>query len=182
MLNTARKTVQPQLLYRLTGNPGFRNVPENQALYRFLLEEGVVNQNVIARDIEGMLGDITRAGKSNETAEVFFNKIVNSTTSKFKKLYNVATDLYTAEDDIFRVINFLAEGHKLKEAYKAAVAKGLKNADGTFVKMPNDLTLMKEAAKVVRETVPNYAYVSDFVKGIRRSPLGSFASFPAEIF
>ena len=41
---------------------------------------------------------------------------------------------------------------------------------------------MKEAAKIVRETVPNYAYVSDFVKGIRRSPLGSFASFPSEIF
>ena len=180
--NTARKTVQPQLLYRLTGNPNFRNIPENQALYRFLLEEGVVNQNVVARDIEGMLGDITLAGQRNTSAEVFFNKTINSVTSKFKKLYGVATDLYTAEDDIFRVINFLAEGHKLKEAYKAAVAKGLKNADGTFVKMPNDLTLMKEAAKIIRETVPNYAYVSDFVKGVRRSPLGSFASFPAEIF
>ena len=48
--------------------------------------------------------------------------------------------------------------------------------------MPNDLNIMKEAAKIVRETVPNYAYVSDFVKGIRRSPLGSFASFPSEIF
>ena len=58
----------------------------------------------------------------------------------------------------------------------------MKNADGTFVKMPKDLDMMKEAAKIVRETVPNYAYVSDFVKGIRRSPLGSFASFPAEIF
>ncbi len=41
---------------------------------------------------------------------------------------------------------------------------------------------MKEAAQIVRETVPNYAYVSDFVKGVRRSPLGSFAAFPAEIY
>ena len=48
--------------------------------------------------------------------------------------------------------------------------------------MPSDLEIMKQAAKIVRETVPNYAYVSDFVKGIRRSPLGSFASFPSEIF
>ena len=60
--------------------------------------------------------------------------------------------------------NFLAEGHKLKEAFKSAISAGLKNADGTFVKMPKDLDLMKEAAKIVRETVPNYAYVSDFVK------------------
>jgi hypothetical protein len=48
--------------------------------------------------------------------------------------------------------------------------------------MPTDLEIMKQAAKIVRETVPNYAYVSDFVKGIRRSPVGSFASFPSEIF
>ena len=83
-------------------------------MYQFLLEEGVVNQNVVARDIEGLFGDITRV-KSNETAEVFFNKLVNSTTQKFKKLYNVAQDLYTAEDDVFRITNFLAEGYKYKE-------------------------------------------------------------------
>ena len=171
---TAFNTIQPQLLYR--------NTPQNQKLYRFLLDEGVVNQNVIARDIEGILGDITLAGQRNTSAEVFFNKLVNTTTKKFKKLYGVATDVYTAEDDLFRVVNFLAEGHKLKEAFKSAISAGLKNADGTFVKMPKDLDLMKEAAKIVRETVPNYAYVSDFVKGIRRSPLGSFASFPSEIF
>ena len=171
---TAFNTIQPQLLYR--------NTPKNQQLYRFLLEEGVTNQNVIARDIEGMLADITLAGQRNTSPEVFFNKLVNSTTSKFKKLYGVATDLYTAEDDIFRVINFLAEGHKLKEAFKTAVRDGVKYADGTLVKMPKDLDIMKEAAKIVRETVPNYAYVSDFVKGVRRSPLGSFASFPSEIF
>ena len=172
----AVKSAQPQLLYRATGNPRFRNTPQDQGLYKFLLEEGVVNQNVIARDIEGLFGDITRAGKSNETAEVFFNKLVNSTTQKFKKLYNVAQDLYTAEDDVFRITNFLAEGYKYKEAYKQALK------DGIIKNMPSDLEIMKQAAKIVRETVPNYAYVSDFVKGIRRSPLGSFASFPSEIF
>ena len=171
---TAFKTIQPQFLYR--------NAPENQKLYRFLLEEGVVNQNVIARDIEGIIGDITLAGQRNTSAEVYFNKLVNSTTKKFKKLYGMAADAYTAEDDIFRVFNFLAEGHKLKEAFKIAVRDGVKYPDGTLVKMPKEIDIMKEAAKIVRETVPNYAYVSDFVKGIRRSPLGSFASFPSEIF
>ena len=172
----AVKSAQPQLLYRATGNPRFRNTPQDQGLYQFLLEEGVTNQNVIARDIEGLFGDITLAGKSNESAEVFFNKLVNSTTQKFKKLYGVAQDLYTAEDDVFRITNFLAEGYKYKEAYKTALKQGL------IKKMPTDLEIMKQAAKIIRETVPNYAYVSDFVKGIRRSPLGSFASFPSEIF
>ena len=172
----AVKSAQPQLLYRATGNPRFRNTPEDQGLYKFLLEEGVVNQNVIARDIEGLFGDITRAGTSNESAEVFFNKLINTTTQKFKKIYGVAQDLYTAEDDVFRITNFLAEGYKYKEAYKSALKQGL------IKKMPTDLEIMKQAAKIVRETVPNYAYVSDFVKGVRRSPLGSFASFPSEIF
>jgi len=172
----AVKAAQPQLLYRLTGNPAFRNTEKSQGLYKFLLEEGVVNQNVIARDIEGLFGDITRAGRSNESAEVFFNKLINTTTEKFKKLYGVATDLYTAEDDVFRITNFLAEAYKYKDAYKSAVKSGI------IKTMPTDLEIMKTAAKIVRETVPNYAYVSDFVKGVRRSPLGSFASFPAEIF
>jgi hypothetical protein len=48
--------------------------------------------------------------------------------------------------------------------------------------MPDNLFFMKEAAKIVRETIPNYAYVSDVVKGFRRSPLGNFASFPSEIY
>ena len=43
------------------------------------------------------------------------------------------------------------------------------------------LELAKQAASIVRNTVPNYAYVSDFIKGLRRSPLGNFVSFPAEI-
>ena len=82
-------------MYRATGNPRFRNTPQDQGLYKFLLEEGVVNQNVVARDIEGLFGDITRAGKSNETAEVFFNKLVNTTTQKFKKIsdaYSILSD------------------------------------------------------------------------------------------
>ena len=41
--------------------------------------------------------------------------------------------------------------------------------------------MYKTAAQTVRNTLPNYAYVSDFVKATRRSPLGNFVSWPAEI-
>ena len=184
-LNRSRKTVQPQLLYRMTGNPKYRNAPEDQALYRFLLEEGVTNQNIVARELEGIFSDITQLRTANMTTDKWFNKILNTGTRKFKRLYDVAQDLYTAEDDLFRVYNFLAEFYKLDNAFNVAIKKGLKDATGKVVTQttkPTELELMKEAAQVVRETVPNYAYVSDFVKGIRRSPLGSFASFPAEIY
>ena len=184
-INRSRKAVQPQLLYRMTGDPKYRNMPQDQALYRFLLEEGVTNQNIIARDLEGIFSDITQVRTANMSADKFFNKILNTGTTKFKRLYDVAQDLYTAEDDLFRVYNFLAEYYKLDNAFNVAIKKGLKDATGKVVTQANkpaDIELMREAAQIVRETVPNYAYVSDFVKSVRRSPLGSFAAFPAEIY
>ncbi len=184
-LNKSRKTVQPQLLYRMTGNPKYRNMPEDQSLYRFLLEEGVTNQNIVAKELEGIFSDITQIRTANMTTDQFFNKILNTGTRKFKRLYDVAQDLYTAEDDFFRVYNFLSEYYKLDNAFNVAIKKGVKDINGKVVTQatkPTDLELMKEAAQIVRETVPNYAYVSDFVKSVRRSPLGSFAAFPAEIY
>ena len=47
-----------------------------------------------------------------------------------------------------------------------------------------DLTddwLKREAADIVKNNIPNYDFVSDFVKGTRKLPLGNFVSFPAEI-
>ena len=180
--NRSRRAVQPQLLYRMTGNPKYRNAPEDQAMYRFLLEEGVVNQNVMARNIEGIFEDIAQIRTSDANLDRYFNKILNTATSKFKKLYDVAQDLYTAEDDIFRVFNFLAESSKLSDAFDVAIKRGAKGLDGKAIVKPSDIEIMKEGAQIVRETVPNYAYVSDFVKSVRRSPVGSFAAFPAEIY
>jgi hypothetical protein len=167
-MNTARKTVQPQMMYKLTGNPTWRNTKESQALYKFLLDEGVTNQSATYRDVMGLWGDIGKGGD-------IWTRLWNSAGKSFKKAIKGAQELYVAEDDAFRIYNFLAEGHKIKAAYQSAIKGGMK------VKMPNDLTIMQDAAEIVRATVPNYARVSDFIKGIRRSPLGNFASFPAEI-
>ena len=41
--------------------------------------------------------------------------------------------------------------------------------------------LEREAADIVKNNIPNYDFVSDFVKGTRKFPLGNFVSFPAEI-
>tara|TARA_X000001388_G_scaffold52760_1_gene38517 strand:+ start:816 stop:4604 length:3789 start_codon:yes stop_codon:yes gene_type:complete len=144
-------TIQPQLLYR--------NLPKDQAEYRFLLEEGVVNSSSTFQDVQGLLKDIAKGG---DVIERVFGKLGKTTN----KLFKGAQDLYVAEDDFYKIYNFYAEFDNLKNAFR-----------GTRP----DLELAREAAKIVRNTVPNYAYVSDFVKGLRRSPLGNFVSFPAEI-
>jgi hypothetical protein len=170
---TSRRTIQPQMMYRITGNPKWRNTKQDQALYKFLLDEGVTNQSATYRDVMGIWEDIAKGGN-------FWSRSFNSLGKTFKGVTRVARDLYVAEDDYFRVFNFLAEGHKLREAFKAAVKNKVK-VDGKLVKMPDDYDIMREAADIVRATVPNYSRVSDFIKGVRRSPLGNYASFPAEI-
>jgi hypothetical protein len=159
--------IQPQLFRR--------NTPQGQSLYKFLLEEGVTNQSTTFRDVEGIFSDIAD-GAAGKSIDGFFQKILNTGTDRIKKLYNVAQELYVGGDDFFRVFNFIGEVAKLKDAYTVALRNGL------IKKMPDELFFMKEAAKIVRETIPNYAYVSDVVKSVRRSPLGNFASFPSEIY
>jgi hypothetical protein len=92
-----------------------------------------------------------------------------------KNLYKVAFDLYVAEDDLWKVYSTFAEFDTYKDLYTNAVKSGkLKN-------MPTDLQIMKQATKIVRDTIPNYAYVGDFIKAMRRTPLGAFMSFPASV-
>jgi UDP-galactopyranose mutase len=67
--------------------------------------------------------------------------------------------IYTlAEDDIWKVYSTFSEFDNYKNLYTNAVKSGkLKN-------MPTDLEIMKQATKIVRDTLPNYAYVGDFIK------------------
>ena len=100
--------------------------------------------------------------KNGDFVERAFGKL----GKRMNKLFRGAQDLYVAEDDFYKIYNYLAEFDNLKNAYRGARP---------------DLELAKQAASIVRNTVPNYAYVSDFIKGLRRSPFGNFVSFPAEI-
>ena len=87
----------------------------------------------------------------------------------------MAADVYVAEDDFFKVFNFLSEF----DSYKNAYSKALKN--GVITKMPSDLQIMKEVANIVKNTVPNYNFVGTFGQNARRLPLGNFISFPIEV-
>ena len=183
-LKTAFNTLQPQILYR--NRPGAKSIDKyksasefadalkgegGQALYRFLLEEGMVNQSAIYRDVMGLIEDTAKTG--------FLQKMWNRLGNKTKRFLKGAQDMYIAEDDIWKIFNFLAEDFKINRAYQAALKSGkLKKLGMT---MPDRLEIMKMATKNVREMLPNYAYVSELVQASRRSPLGNFVSWPAEI-
>jgi hypothetical protein len=183
-LKTAFNTLQPQILYR--NRPGAKSIDKyvnesefadalkgegGQALYRFLLEEGMVNQSAIYRDVMGLIEDTAKTG--------FLQKMWSKLGNKTRRFLKGAQDMYIAEDDIWKIFNFLAEDFKIARAYESALKSGKLKKLG--MKMPNRLEIMKMATKNVREMLPNYAYVSELVQASRRSPLGNFVSWPAEI-
>jgi len=149
---------------------GTRSAEANEA-YRELLELGVVNSQVQLGDIKNLLTD-TRMGENlniGKPLESMMKKLTSGTGRKLKSGMKFAEDLYTAEDDLFKIANYAVEMQRLRGAYTKA---GIKFTERQ---------LKEEAADIVRNTVPNYAYVSDTVRALRRLPLGTFMSFPSEI-
>jgi hypothetical protein len=156
--------------------PGRRGIGDNSRVladerYRKLLRLGVVNSQVQLGDVKNLLRDV-RFGENLNLAkplESMMKKLTAGTGRKAKAFMKGAEDLYTAEDDLFKIANFAVERLRLKNAYTKAGRK-----------VTEDF-LDEEAANIVRNTVPNYAYVSDTVRALRRLPLGTFMSFPSEI-
>ena len=148
-----------------------RTTAEQNEAYRKLLRLGVVNSQVQLGDIKNLLKDV-RFGESlniDRPLGTMGKKLFGLTARGAKKGMKLAEDLYTAEDDLFKIANFAVERSRLKNAY----AKAGREFTEDF--------LDEEAANIVRNTVPNYAYVSDTVRALRRLPLGTFMSFPSEI-
>ena len=148
-----------------------KTTKEQAQAYQKLLKLGVVNSQVQLGDIKNLLKDV-RFGESlniDKPLESMGRKLFGAATRAAKKGMKVAEDLYTAEDDLFKIANFAVERSRIKNAY----AKAGREFTEDF--------LDQEAADIVRNTVPNYAYVSDTVRALRRLPLGTFMSFPSEI-
>jgi hypothetical protein len=149
---------------------------QNQ-LYDELLELGVVNTNV-------RLGDVTRLMQDVGFGETMnANRGTSMLMRPLAKLKAVGQDMYTAEDDFWKIYSWAVEKSRME---KAMAANGLvrgqwfKDAAGESVHLTDDW-FKKEAADIVKNNIPNYDMVSDFVKGTRKLPLGNFVSFPAEI-
>jgi hypothetical protein len=139
--------------------------------YQKLLRLGVVNSQVQLGDIKNLLKDVRFGDNMNldKPLASMGRKLFGLGARGAKKFMKGAEDLYTAEDDLFKITNYAVERSRLKNAY---------------IKAGREFTeefLDEEAANIVRNTVPNYAYVSDTVRALRRLPLGTFMSFPSEI-
>jgi hypothetical protein len=158
--------------------PGMR---KSNQLYQELLDLGVVNSQVQLGDLQRLLQDVNFGGVLNSIGPNYNG--VNTLIKKLNTLKKGAEDFYTAEDDFWKIFTYFGEKSRIGDAYKKAGLKlGQEFVDVNGVKQIfNDEYLKKQAANLVKNNVPNYAYVSEFVKGLRQLPIGNFVAFPAEI-
>jgi len=149
---------------------------QQNELYEKLLKLGVVNSNVRLGDLTRLLEDVNFG--ETMTADKGFRMLLKP----LSKLKSVSQDLYTAEDDFWKIASWAMEQKRIEKSLtNAGLTKGQSfKRNGIDVVFDNDF-LEKEAADIVRNNIPNYDYVSDFVKGLRKLPIGNFVSFPAEI-
>ena len=138
--------------------------PAFEKLYRELVELGVVNQQVQIGDLKALLQDMKFGEQVTN-----LDGVLRPMLAKLKKVGQFFQGKYVAEDDTWKITNYFVEMARRKKAYAKA---GIKMSDDA---------LKQEAAKIVRNTVPNYAYVGDVVKTARLLPVGNFMSFPSEM-
>ena len=156
---------------------GLKGTRQQNELYQKLLRLGVVNSQVQVGDLVKLMEDV----KFGETLNSYSG--LDRLLKPFKKGFKISQDLYTAEDDFWKIASWATESKRLEDAFAAkGLTRGMSFLDnaGNNIRLTEDY-FEKQAADIVKNNIPNYSYVSDFVKGLRKLPLGNFVSFPAEI-
>jgi hypothetical protein len=150
---------------------------QQNEFYEKLLRLGVVNSNVRLGDLTRLLEDV-RFGETMTS-----DRGMRLLLKPLSKLKQASQDLYTAEDDFWKIYSWSQEKKRIGDSLiKAGIKKGdeFTDAAGNTIKFTDDY-LEQEAANIVKNNIPNYDYVGEFIKGLRKFPIGNFVSFPAEI-
>ena len=145
-----------------------------QELYEEAVELGVTNTNARAGDMMRLFQDVGSTFGQGKLATDRVTKMMLQ-PNWAKKFAKWSQDMYVAEDDFWKLGNWVMERYRYKNAYKRAFDKGL------IKEMPTDKQFKSMTADIVRNTVPNYEYVPEFIRSLRKLPVGNFVSFPAEI-
>jgi len=136
-----------------------------EELYEDYLELGIINTNVRIGDFRALINAGADASSIDNLAAQIKN--IPYAGKAVARAGEIAEDIYMGVDDYFKINGFEHELAFLKRAHKGS---------GRDI-----ASLKKEAAEKIKNTYFNYDRVSKGVKSFRQSPLGSFASFPAEV-
>lgn len=161
------------------GNITKRGDADRAKYYQNLQRLGVVGTQTQIREMDRLIKEglgFTRQADADIMGIPVGQKVGNVfTRSKVGSMLSGANtrlkDLYQGGDDVWKIYNFEFEKNKIIQAYGSEGA-----ASQELGRSVDDY-----AADIVKNTVPNYERVPEFVKGIRKLPVGNFIAFPAEI-
>ena len=139
---------------------GFARTPEIEDRIRYYVRLGIMHQGAVSQEFKDILKDFS-------AGEVDIEEYSQKKLLKIAKApLDVIQAAYQAEDDFHKIVAFESEKRKL--------AKHKKNWSQEKID--------REAAQIIRDTMPDYSQVPTAVKALRRVPLvGTFTSFTAEV-
>ena len=157
-----------------------------QAAYQEALELGLTNTQVQIGDFLALLRDASPSVR-NEVGVAAPDGILKGMLGKLKKVGQFLQGKYVAEDDTWKLTNFAVELDAIKKAAVETARRQGRTIDVSDIALGKPSTnplarqLKAEAADIVKNTVPNYAFVGDIVRASRILPIGNFMSFPSEV-
>jgi len=161
------------------GNISKKGNADRLKYYQKLQQLGVVGTQTQVREMDRLINEglgFTRQADADimgiPVGQKVGNVFTRSKIGSFLSSANTkAKDFYQGGDDVWKIYNFEFEKNKIIQAFgtEDAAAQALGRSVDDY------------AADIVRNTVPNYERVPEFVKGIRKLPVGNFIAFPAEI-
>jgi hypothetical protein len=146
----------PAIQRKLGASP--EAIQESVEVLRMLKKMGVVDTNITAEMISRGVDGALASGTTKE--------IGNITARGAKYATDVASKVYRAEDNIFRIASFYKELNNYKSAFKD---------------MPEEQA-QAYAAEMVKLTMPTYERLPRVLKALKSVPLvGVFPAFTAEV-
>jgi len=152
--NSGKKAIQ-QTAARLAGKNN-KELAETAGRYAELgITDSGIGVNLIRRNLNAVL----KGGKTED----WFEK--TALTRGTKNFNTFMTNLYQAEDDLFKIIHFEKTKDYMRKAFPDKPIAEIEEL----------------AAQRTRDMMPNYSLVPRVVKNLRGAPVGDFIAFPAEM-
>ena len=158
-----------------------RSSPEKRAeFYQMLQENGIIGTQAQIREIDRLVDDglqTTRQSDIDDLGVDLAQKKARGTLGNFlNNLDTGARNAYQGGDDLWKIYNFDFERSKMLNVFDGNV-----DLAERYARQKGFKDLNAYAADIVKNTVPNYDRVPQFVKDLRKLPVGNFVAFPAEI-
>ena len=144
----------------------------------------MLDENIVASELGAILKDI-KAGKLQSLGKL-------AERAENTKFYKQATRVYAGGDNVWKWYGHEYYMSQLKGAFRNIddVKRFFEDIHGIEFNTKNIMTgatktldegLEEAAAFLLRETYPTYSKVPEFIKAIRKLPIGNFVSFTSEI-